>query len=30
MLRSIIHALTEDTPLELPWGDLMGVGKVMV
>jgi glycerol-3-phosphate dehydrogenase (NAD(P)+) len=30
MLRSIIRAITTDTPLALPWDDLMGVGKVMV
>jgi glycerol-3-phosphate dehydrogenase (NAD(P)+) len=30
MLRAIIRALTEDAPLELPWGDLMGVGRIFV
>ncbi len=30
MLRAIIRALTEDKPLELPWGDLMGVGRIFV
>ena len=30
MLRSIIAALTADEPLRLPWGDLMGAGRVFV
>ncbi len=30
MLRAIIRALTEDAPLQLPWGDLMGVGRAFV
>jgi len=30
MLRAIIRAIVTDTPLALPWDDLMGVGKVMV
>jgi len=30
MLRAIIAALTTDTPLALPWDDLMGVNKVFV
>jgi glycerol-3-phosphate dehydrogenase (NAD(P)+) len=30
MLRAIIRALTTDTPLALPWGDLMGVGEAFV
>jgi glycerol-3-phosphate dehydrogenase (NAD(P)+) len=28
MLRAIIRAVTEDKPLQLPWGDLMGAGKI--
>ena len=27
MLRSVIRAITNDTPLALPWDDLMGVGS---
>jgi len=30
MLRAIIRAIVTDTPLALPWDDLMGVGEVMV
>ena len=30
MLRAIMRVITADTPLALPWDDLMGVGKVMV
>ncbi len=30
MLRAISRALTTDTPLALPWDDLMGVGQVFV
>ena len=30
MLRAIIRTLTTDTPLVLPWGDLMGLGEVFV
>lgn len=30
MLRAIIRAITTDTPLALPWDDLMGVGQKFV
>ena len=29
MLRAIIRAITHDTPLALPWDDLMGVGQIL-